>query len=266
MKYCLNVSFNEGGKNYFFGTDDISIKVGDYVVVTTVVGLELGRVTQDPKLMEDVNAPFEVIAINRKATKEDLKKNESNKKDALVAKTLFENLVKQEKLNMDLVDCSYTLDKTKILFTYIAADRVDFRNLLKLLASNLHCRIELKQVNARERAQIVGGIGVCGLPLCCSTFLKEFEGVSLNKAKNQMLSINIPKLSGQCGKLMCCLKFEDEAYTQIKKNFPQINTEVKYNNQKYKVTSYNILSRIIRIENQDNIEYITLDEFKKLKK
>lgn len=266
MKYCLNVSFNESGKNYFFGTDDFSIKVGDYVVVTTVVGIELGRVTQDPKLMEDVHAPFEVIPINRKATKEDIKKEENNKKDALIAKTLFENLVKQEKLNMDLVDCSYTLDKTKILFTYIAADRVDFRNLLKLLASNLHCRIELKQVNARERAQIIGGIGVCGLPLCCSTFLKEFDGVSLNKAKNQMLSINIPKLSGQCGKLMCCLKFEDEAYTQIKKYYPQINTEVKYNNEKYKVTSYNILSRIIRIENQENIEYITLDEFKKLKK
>ena len=167
---------------------------------------------------------------------------------------------------MDLVDAQYTLDKTKILFTYIAADRVDFRNLLKLLAGSLHCRIELRQVNVRERAQIIGGIGVCGLPLCCTTFLKEFEGVSLSKAKNQMLTINIPKLSGQCGKLMCCLKFEDEAYSEEKKNFPAINTNVKYNDEVYKVTSFNIISKIIRIETKENVEYITLEDFKKLKK
>ncbi len=266
MKYCISVAFNESGKNYFFSTEDPSIKVGDNVVVTTVVGIELGKVTQDPKLLEDVKTPFEVIPITRKATKGDLQTYENNKKEALNAKKIFEKFAQQEKLDMDLVDCAYTLDKSKVLFTYIAADRVDFRNLLKLLASTLHCRIELKQVNVRERAQIIGGIGVCGLPLCCSTFLKEFEGVSLNKAKNQMLSINIPKLSGQCGKLMCCLKFEDEAYTTIKKLYPAIGTVVKYNGSTYKVSSYNILSRVIRIENEESVEFITYDDYKKLKK
>ena len=189
-----------------------------------------------------------------------------NKLDAIQAKEIFNKFANQEHLSMDLVDAQYTLDKTKILFTYIAADRVDFRNLLKLLAGSLHCRIELRQVNVRERAQIIGGIGVCGLPLCCRTFLKEFEGVSLSKAKNQMLTINIPKLSGQCGKLMCCLKFEDEAYSEEKKNFPAINTNVKYNDEVYKVTSFNIISKIIRIETKENVAYITLEDFKKLKK
>ncbi len=193
----------------------------------------------------------------------DLKNHELPKEEK---KEIFNKFTNQEHLSMDLVDAQYTLDKTKILFTYIAADRVDFRNLLKLLAGSLHCRIELRQVNVRERAQIIGGIGVCGLPLCCTTFLKEFEGVSLSKAKNQMLTINIPKLSGQCGKLMCCLKFEDEAYSEEKKNFPAINTNVKYNDEVYKVTSFNIISKIIRIETKENVEYITLEDFKKLKK
>ncbi len=266
IEYCLNISFTETGKNYFFKTTDETIKMGEFVVVNTVVGLELGRVTADPRLLSEVKAPFEVIPIVRRATKQDLLVHKRNSLDALEAKNIFNKYAQQEKLNMDLIDASYTLDKTKILFTYIAQDRVDFRNLLKLLAGALHCRIELKQVNVRERAQIIGGIGVCGLPLCCTTFLKEFEGVSLSKAKNQMLTINIPKLSGQCGKLMCCLKFEDDAYTEAKKAFPAINSTVKYNNEIYKVTSFNIISKVIRIETKEDVEYIALEDFKKLKK
>ena len=266
IEYCLNISFTESGKNYYFKTTDSTIKIGDYVVVNTVVGLELGKVTTDSRLLSEVKAPFEIIPIVRKATKQDLLIYKRNKLDAIQAKEIFNKFANQEHLSMDLVDAQYTLDKTKILFTYIAADRVDFRNLLKLLAGSLHCRIELRQVNVRERAQIIGGIGVCGLPLCCTTFLKEFEGVSLSKAKNQMLTINIPKLSGQCGKLMCCLKFEDEAYSEEKKNFPAINTNVKYNDEVYKVTSFNIISKIIRIETKENVEYISLEDFKKLKK
>lgn len=266
IEYCLNISFTESGKNYYFKTTDNTIKIGDYVVVNTVVGLELGKVTTDSRLLSEVKAPFEIIPIVRKATKQDLLIYKRNKLDAIQAKEIFNKFANQEHLSMDLVDAQYTLDKTKILFTYIAADRVDFRNLLKLLAGSHHCRIELRQVNVRERAQIIGGIGVCGLPLCCTTFLKEFEGVSLSKAKNQMLTINIPKLSGQCGKLMCCLKFEDEAYSEEKKNFPAINTNVKYNDEVYKVTSFNIISKIIRIETKENVEYITLEDFKKLKK
>jgi cell fate regulator YaaT (PSP1 superfamily) len=121
---------------------------------------------------------------------------------------------------MRLISCEYTLDKAKVLFSYIADDRVDFRELLKVLASRLHTRIELRQIGARDKAKAIGGLGVCGLPLCCSTFLNEFDGISITRAKNQMLAINIPKLSGQCGKLVCCLKFEDDAYTDLRKEFP----------------------------------------------
>ena len=152
------------------------------------------------------------------------------------------------------------------MFTYAADDRVDFRELLKKLAAALHCRIELKQISSRERAQLIGGIGVCGLQLCCTTFLHQFEGVSLNKAKNQMLSINIPKLSGQCGKLMCCLKYEDDLYTEEKSKFPQINTKVVYQGEEYKVATFNIFTKVIKITSKENAQFITLDEYNAIQK
>jgi hypothetical protein len=165
---------------------------------------------------------------------------------------------------MKLLTTEYTLDSTKVIFTYAAADRVDFRELLKILSSKLKVRIELKQIAPRDRAQLVGGLGPCGLPLCCATFLGEFDGISLNRAKNQLLSINIPKLSGQCGKLMCCLKYEDDYYTEEKKLFPEINTKIKYNNIEYKITSYNVLSKNVRLEAEDNVVTISLDEVNKI--
>ena len=175
-------------------------------------------------------------------------------------------VIESEKLNLDmkLLTTEYTLDSTKVIFTYAAADRVDFRELLKVLSSKLKVRIELKQIAPRDRAQLVGGLGPCGLPLCCATFLGEFDGISLNRAKNQLLSINIPKLSGQCGKLMCCLKYEDDYYTEQKKLFPELNTKITYNNIEYKITSYNVLSKNVKLESEENIVTISLDEVNKI--
>ena len=266
MKYYVNIKFGICNKTYYFGTDDASIKIGDFVVLETIVGTEIGEVTTLPRELSTLKFDREIKPITRIATEDDIIRFNMNKNLSLEANSLFEQYTKELNLDMLLLGSQYTLDRTKILFTYAADDRVDFRELLKKLAGALHCRIELKQISSRERAQLIGGIGVCGLPLCCTTFLKEFEGVSLSKAKNQMLTINIPKLSGQCGKLMCCLKFEDEAYSEEKKNFPAINTNVKYNDEVYKVTSFNIISKIIRIETKENVEYITLEDFKKLKK
>ena len=140
---------------------------------------------------------------------------------------------------------------------------MDFRELLKVLASKLHTRIELRQIGARDKAKLIGGVGLCGLPLCCSTFLNEFDGISINRAKNQMLAINIPKLSGQCGKLMCCLKYEDDAYTDLKKGFPEIGTKVFIDKVQYEVTSINVISKVIKIDSEEDTKFLPFEEFKK---
>lgn len=264
MKYYINVSFSENSKHYYFQTDDESLRVGDKVVVDTTIGREIGSVETAPLPMETIKTSLEVKPILRKATSYDLDTFKRNLEDSIEAKKVFIDNVTKLNLDMTLVDAQYTLDKTKILFIYVATDRIDFRELLKILAGSLHCRIELRQINTRERAQSVGGLGVCGLPLCCATFFKGFEGVSLNKAKNQMLAISIPKISGQCGKLMCCLKYEDDLYTEAKKEFPAINTQVKYNNEIFFINGYNILSRTVKIQNQNSVEYISLEECKKI--
>jgi len=260
MNYYINVKFGVSNKTYYFATDDASIKIGDFVVVETVVGVEIGEVTTFPADLSNLNYDREVKPIVRVATPADLTKLNQNELYANSAKQLFEESVQKLGLEMKLIGAQYTLDRAKILFTYVADDRVDFRELLKILAAQLHCRIELRQINSRERAQFIGGIGVCGLPLCCNTFLTQFDGVSLNKAKNQMLAINIPKLSGQCGKLMCCLKYEDDYYTEIKQQFPEIGSTVKYEGNEYKVNSYNIFSKIIKLTNNDDIQFLSLDE------
>ena len=153
-------------------------------------------------------------------------------------------------------------DRTKIIIYFLSESRVDFRDLLKDLASELHCRIELRQIGSRDKAKMVGGIGVCGLKLCCATFLNEFDGISITMAKNQMLALNIPKLSGQCGKLMCCLKYENDAYTDIQKDLPRIGSKVKYNDQVYKITSINVITKVLRLENHDGVVNVNYDDIK----
>ena len=162
---------------------------------------------------------------------------------------------------MNLLSCEYTLDKAKVIFTYVADERVDFRELLKTLASKLHTRIELRQIGSRDKAKLVGGIGMCGLPLCCSTFLNEFDGISITRAKNQMLSINIPKLSGHCGKLLCCLKYEDDAYTELKEKFPPLGAKVFIDKVQYTVSSINVISNIVRVDSEENTMFLDLQDF-----
>ena len=163
---------------------------------------------------------------------------------------------------MKLTSCEYTLDKMKIIFMYTADDRVDFRELLKELATVFKCRIELRQIGPRDKAKVVGGIGTCGLPLCCSTMFGEFNGVSINMAKNQMLAINIDKISGACGRLMCCLKYEDDIYSLEKMRFPKIGSKVKYEGQEVKVLGLNITSDQVKIEYNNGFIFVDLKEIK----
>lgn len=264
MSYLVKVHFQNSNKHYNFSSDIEGLEVGNKVVVETIKGIELATVVTKPVDIEQYKGEIELKPISRIATGEDLLAYINNQKRAVSAAKIFVAEQSKLKLDMRLLQTEYTLDATKVIFTYSAADRVDFRELLKVLSSKLKVKIELKQIAPRDRAQLVGGVGMCGLPLCCSTFLNEFDRISLNRAKNQMLSINIPKLSGQCGSLLCCLKFEDDIYTEEKKNFPALNTKLKVNDKEYKLTGYNILSRTCKLEGEENIINLSLDEVNKI--
>ena len=261
--HFAGVTFTNTTRAYFFGLKDIELSLGDKVVVETVRGIELGTISIEPISIEKYGNKLALKPILRKATDTDIKLAEINQKDAAYAMEICQNEVKRLGLDMNLISCEYTLDKSKVLFSYLADDRVDFRELLKVLASKLHTRIELRQIGPRDKAKMIGGLGVCGLPLCCSTFLSEFDGISINRAKNQMLAINIPKLSGQCGKLICCLKYEDDAYTEERKKYPDLGTRVFIDKIEYVVTSINVLSGVIKIESEDDIKFLPLEDFEK---
>ena len=261
--HFVGVKFANTPRAYFFGVKDIPLVLGDKVVVETVRGVELGTIAIEAISIDKYSNGLLLKPIIRKATDTDIKLAEINQKDAVFALEICQVEAKKLNLEMNLISCEYTLDKSKVLFSYLADDRVDFRELLKILASKLHTRIELRQIGSRDKAKMIGGLGVCGLPLCCSTFLNEFDGISINRAKNQMLAINIPKLSGQCGKLICCLKYEDDAYTEERKSYPELGTRVFIDKVEYTVTNINILSQIVKVENEDDVKFLPLDEFNK---
>jgi len=259
--YFVGITFDNASRSYFFGYDDKSLVSGDKVVVETVRGVELGTVTIAPIEIAKLKSELELKPILRKATESDIKIDNLNKKDAVEALKVCEVESKNLNLDMRLISCEYTLDKSKVIFSYLADDRVDFRELLKVLAHRLHTRIELRQIGTRDKAKSVGGLGVCGRELCCSSFLNEFDGISINRAKNQMLAINVPKLSGHCGKLMCCLKYEDDIYTDCKTNFPDLGKTFFIDKVEYKVTGINVISETIKLENSENIINLTLEDF-----
>ena len=260
-QYVYGVSFKKALQTYFFGYDNDSLNINDKVVVDTARGVELGIIKVAAKKANEVKLSTALKPIVRVASEADVKQYEKNIENASNAEKVFIDSVKEQKLDMYLVSAEYTLDATKVIFTYIADERVDFRELLKVLASKLHCRIELKQIGARDRAKAIGGIGPCGLPLCCSTFLSDFEGISINMAKNQLLALNIQKLSGQCGKLVCCLKYEDSLHSELRIGLPKLGLRVTYKNEEFKITSMNVLSKTMKLENKENSVFITFDEY-----
>ena len=261
--HFAGISFNNSSRAYYFGVKNINLQKGDKVVVETVRGPELGTVAYDLIEISNYKNDLPLKPVLRKATDVDIRLYENNIKDAEIALEICKNEVEKLGLDMNLISCEYTLDKAKVIFSYLADERVDFRELLKVLASKLHTRIELRQIGSRDKAKLIGGIGMCGLPLCCATFLNEFDGISISRAKNQMLAINIPKLSGHCGKLMCCLKFEDDAYTELKLQFPDVGTKVFIDKVEYTVTSINVISKTVKVDNPDDSKVLSLEDFKK---
>lgn len=256
-----SVKFKSAGKIYYFSTN-LKLKKDDRVVVETARGLELGEISQELKDISEFNLDTELKKILRKATKKDIENYQRNLRDAKQALVTCKEIVSRYDVNMQLTNCEYTLDKAKVIFMYTSDDRVDFRELLKELAVVFKCRIELRQIGPRDKAKVIGGIGTCGLPLCCSTLLSEFNGVSINMAKNQMLAINIEKISGACGRLMCCLKYEDEIYSLEKERFPKIGSRVKYQDKDVKVTGLNVINDLVKVETNNGIVFVGLDEIK----
>lgn len=257
LKY-LSVRFATTNKSYTFSTSDPEIKNGDRVVVETQRGLECGTVVSDP--FERPNLNMEIKPIIRKAEERDLRQYERNREDSKRAKQICQTESDKLDLKMNVISAEYTLDRAKVTFTYLADDRVDFRELLKVLASIFHCRIDLRQVGTRDKAKMVSGIGVCGRELCCARFMSDFDRISINMAKNQLLALNIQKLSGQCGNLMCCLRFEDDAYKSLRKDLPKLNAQVEYEGEKYRITSMNVIAKNCKLENKEHAIFITLDE------
>lgn len=253
-------------KQYFYGVGN-TVQIGDYVVVETNFGEELVKVCSNAKKESEFKGAS-LGQIVRLATEDDKKAYFLNKESAIEAGKTFSACVRNLGLNMKLVNIVYSLDKSKILFTYVSEERVDFRELLKELSNLLKCRIELKQIGPRDRSKIVGGIGICGLPLCCKSFLAEFEGISINMAKNQFLALNIQKISGQCGKLLCCLKYEDDEYSELKKTAPRYGFKFRHEDKDYKVSGVNLLSKTVKVESLDKeiIKVISFKEFEEMNK
>lgn len=255
------------GMTYYRTNKDVS--VGDTVIVETPHGTYPGKVvkvripTKEEEEKEDFNTLFPEIL--RIATFQDNSfARDSHEKCDLISKSCQE-IADDLNLNMKVLKSYLDVDGEKVLVTFTSDARVDFRELVRVLCATYHLKIELRQIGPRDQAKLVGGIGPCGLPLCCATFLKQFDGISIQMAKNQLLSINIPKLSGQCGKLMCCLKFEDEAYGQIRPLYPKIGEKFLYGGKSYEVTGLNLLTDTITTYNGDSYESFTKQEFERVK-
>ena len=258
-KYIVYVQFEGSKKAYTFGSN-LSYKQGDPVVVETVRGKELGQVCLDSQPFDPDEVKGSIKPVIRLATEYDVMQKKDNVEKAEEAMKICHKCIADLGLDMHLISGEYTLDRSKVIFTYVSDERVDFRQLLKDLASHLHCRIELRQVGPRNKAKMVGGLGNCGMETCCSRFLSDFEAVSINMAKNQLLALNIQKLSGQCGKLMCCLRYENEEYTRLREGLPKINSQITFEDTRYKITAMNVLQKQAKLENKEEVRFVSFDE------
>ena len=248
MVWIVGVRFKSVGKIYYFDPGDLDIKKGDGVIVETARGIEFGNVVLSKKEVSEESIVSPLKKVIRIATDEDKKTVAENKEKEKEAFKLCSEKISQHKLEMKLVDVEYTFDHNKILFYFTADGRIDFRELVRDLAGLFKTRIELRQIGVRDEAKMLGGLGICGRPLCCSSYLGEFQPVSIKMAKEQNLSLNPTKISGTCGRLMCCLKNEQYAYEELIKITPNVGAIVKTPDGKGKVTGVNLLKSIITVE------------------
>lgn len=247
MTEIIGVRFKSVGKMYYFSPGNLKMDAGAQVIVETSRGVECGEVVMSNRMVEDDNVTAPLKTVIRIANENDMKIIAQNKKKEQDAMKICQDKILAHKLDMKLVDVEYTFDNNKILFYFTADGRVDFRELVKDLASVFRTRIELRQIGVRDEAKMLGGLGICGRPFCCSTFLGEFQPVSIKMAKEQSLSLNPVKISGTCGRLMCCLKYEQEAYEDLLRTTPKVGALVETVEGKGKVVEVNLLSGLLKV-------------------
>lgn len=248
MAEVVGVRFKEVGKVYYFDPDGHSLKKGDMVIVETARGVECGEVAMENRDVSEEEIVKPLKKLVRVATDEDIDKVKENKKKEKEAFEICEKKILKHGLDMKLVDIEYTFDNSKILFYFTADGRVDFRELVKDLASVFHTRIELRQIGVRDESKMLGGIGICGRPFCCSSFLGDFQPVTVKMAKEQGLSLNPTKISGTCGRLMCCLKYEQNAYDHLLRITPKTGAIVETPEGRGKVVDVNLLRGIVKVQ------------------
>ena len=248
MKKVISVRFKDNGKTYYFDPADTPIKTGDYVIVETARGVECGEVVQGVKEIADSAVPKALKPITRMADSVDVRRMRQNREDEKRAYRTCQECIARHGLEMKLVEAEYTLDRSKIMFYFTADGRVDFRELVKDLAGIFHTRIELRQIGVLDESKMIGGLGICGQPFCCSRFLKDFQPVSIKMAKEQNLSLNPTKISGVCGRLMCCLKNEQETYEYLNRKLPGVGDIVTLpDGMKGEVSGVNVLRQLVKV-------------------
>ena len=227
MVEIVGVGFMKTGKIYYFDPGDVQYKKGENVIVETARGLELGYIALENMKIEESELVAELKGIDRKATDKDLQRYHENLEKREEAMKVCAEKIHKHGLEMKLIDAEYTIDGSKVIFYFSADGRIDFRSLVKDLASHFRMRIELRQIGVRDEAKMLGGIGICGRPLCCSKWLHDFQPVSIRMAKQQNLSLNPAKISGACGRLMCCLNFENKTYQELRNGMPNEGEKIK---------------------------------------
>ncbi|MFW6256809.1 MAG: PSP1 domain-containing protein [Bacillota bacterium] len=248
MHTVVGVSFKDAGKIYYFDPGDIELETGDNVIVETSRGMEFGEVILARKEVSDDELVAPLKEVKRRATMKDKEKHEKNQKLEEEAYDICLEKIDDHGLPMKLIDVEYTFNHNKIIFYFTADGRVDFRELVKDLASVFKTRIELRQIGVRDEAKMVGGLGPCGRSTCCGEFLRDFEPVSIQLAKKQDLSLNPAKISGLCGRLMCCLKYECETYKDLKEKMPDEGTEVDLKIGKGEIVNCNLIKQTVKIK------------------
>lgn len=259
MTRVIGVRFRQAGKIYFFSPGKLHIKKGDKVIVETARGVEFGRVVSAPREVPDEEIMQPLKSVIRIATEEDKRNEEKNREKEKEAFDICQEKIRKHNLDMKLINAEYTFDNNKVLFYFTADGRIDFRELVKDLAAVFRTRIELRQIGVRDETKIRGGIGICGRPLCCHTYLSEFAPVSIKMAKEQNLSLNPTKISGVCGRLMCCLTNEEETYEELNSRLPAIGDYVTTRDGlKGEVQSVSVLRQQVKV-------VVTLDDEKEIR-
>lgn len=247
MTKVIGVRFKANGKSYYFSPGDLELQQGDYVIVETARGTECGEVAKGPHDVPDSSIVKLLKTVTRMADAVDVRRMQQNRADEKRAFSVCEERIAKHKLDMKLVDVEYTLDRNKILFYFTADGRIDFRDLVKDLAGVFRTRIELRQIGVRDESKMLGGLGICGQPFCCSRFLRDFQPVSIKMAKEQGLSLNPAKISGSCGRLMCCLAYEQPAYEYLNRITPGVGSIVKTPEGVGAVVETNVISGTLRV-------------------